>query len=51
MPGFESEVGKCAVFAWGAVSPVIEVAIVLVDVQLGFANTKTSQNDVGAGSM
>jgi hypothetical protein len=51
VPGFESEVGKCAVFARGAVSPVIEAAVVLVDVQSGFANTKTSRNYVGAGSM
>jgi hypothetical protein len=39
---FESEMGKCAAFALGAVSPMIEAAVVLVDVLLGLANTKTS---------
>jgi hypothetical protein len=48
MPGFESEVGKCAVFARGAISPVIKAEVVLVDVRLGLANTKTSRNDMGA---
>ena len=48
MPGFESEVGKCAAFAQGAVSPLIDAAVVLVDVRLGLANTKTSRNDMGA---
>ena len=51
MPGFESEVGKCATFAQGAVSPAIEAAVVLVDVRSGFANTKMSRSDVGAVSM
>ena len=48
MPGFESEVGKCAAFAQGAISPLIEAVVVLVDVRSGLANMKTSQNDMGA---
>ena len=38
-------------FTQGAVSPEIEAVVVLVDVRSGFANTKTSQSDVGAVSM
>ena len=48
VPDFESEMGKCAAFALGAISPVIEAAVVLVDVRSGLANTKTSRNDMGA---
>ena len=51
MPGFESEVGKCAAFARGAISPLIEAAVVLVDVRLGLVNTKTSRDDVDASCM
>ena len=51
VPGFESEVGKCAAFARGAVLPVIEAAVVLVDVRSGLVNTKTSLSDVVAVSM
>ena len=48
MPDFESEVGKCAAFARGAILPLIEAVVVLVDVRSGLANTKTSRNDMGA---
>ena len=37
--------------AFGAVSPAIEAAVVLVDVRSGFANTKTSRSDVGVVSI
>jgi hypothetical protein len=49
--GWMCKTGERTSLTWGAVSPVIEAAAVLVDVRSGLANTKMSRDDVGASCM
>jgi hypothetical protein len=49
--GWMCKTGERTSLTWGAVSPMIEAAAVLVDVRLGLANTKTARDDVSASCM
>ena len=47
MPGSASGVGECTAFARGAISPVIEAAVVLVGVRLGLTGAGVSWGEIG----
>ena len=49
--GWMCKTGEHTSLTWGAISPVIRAAVVLVDLRSGLANTKTFRSNVGAVSM